>query len=205
VDEIFFNKRRDLHQAYNLRLPPPARGRSGEFDGGPAPIEGAGEDLSAARYGFSFDLFRLPSSAMAAMIGAVNRKSNCIRKPWRLEAAYSSSTSAASEHRSSSMAQLKPSKKPARDSGDISTSSGRPFSRSATAFNASTGASGLVPAPVLDGGKAGLRLIGGERGGLDCIRKSFRRVLSTITRDLCTIFSFHGVLYVKLYIHRYNE
>jgi hypothetical protein len=90
---------------------------------------------------------------MAAMIGAVNRKSNCIRKPWRLEAAYSSSTSAASEHRSSSMAQLKPSKKPARDSGDISTSSGRPFSRSATAFNASTGASGLVPAPVLDGGR----------------------------------------------------
>jgi hypothetical protein len=153
VDEIFFNKRRDLHQAYNLRLPPPARGRSGEFDGGPAPIEGAGEDLSAARYGFSFDLFRLPSSAMAAMIGAVNRKSNCIRKPWRLEAAYSSSTSAASERRSSSMAQLKPSKKPARDSGDISTSSGRPFSRSATAFNASTGASGLVPAPVLDGGR----------------------------------------------------
>jgi hypothetical protein len=33
VDEIFFNKRPDLHQAYNLRLPlPPARGRSGESE-----------------------------------------------------------------------------------------------------------------------------------------------------------------------------
>jgi hypothetical protein len=119
VDEIFFNKRRDLHQAYNLRLPPPTRGRSGEFDGGPAPIEGTGEDLSAARYGFSFDLLRLPSSAMAAMISSLNRMSSCIMKPWRLEAAYSSSTSTVSERRSSSMAQLKPMKKPARVFGNI--------------------------------------------------------------------------------------
>jgi hypothetical protein len=103
------------------------------------------------------------------------------------------------------MAQLKPIKKPARDSDDVSTSSGRPFSRSATAFNVSTGASGLVPVPELNGGKADLRLIGGERGGLDCNHKSFRRVLSTNTKDLCTIFSFHGILYIKLYIHHCNE
>jgi hypothetical protein len=44
---------------------------------------------------------------------------------------------------------------------------------------------------VLDDGKVDLRLDGGERGGLDCVCKSFSGVLPTIARDLCAIFSFY--------------
>jgi hypothetical protein len=63
--------------------------------------------------------------------------------------------------------------------------------------------SGTVPTPKLDGGCADLRLIGGEREGLDWFFQPFSEVLSTKARDLCVNFIlFYGVLCVKLYIHQ---
>jgi hypothetical protein len=70
-------------------------------------------------------------------------------------------------------------------------------SRSTTASYASAVASGLVPAAALDGGKVGLRLDGGERGGLDGFCKFFRGVLPTNARDLCVICLLYGVLCVN--------
>jgi hypothetical protein len=74
------------------------------------------------------------------------------------------------------------------------TSMVRPSSRSHPAFIISSEASGLVPAPVLDGGDYDLSLDGGEREGSDCYLKSLSEVLSTITRDLCVISISFGVL-----------
>jgi hypothetical protein len=53
--EVFFNKRAIQCQAYHLRLPPPARGKSG----GPSSTKGSGEESRAARFGFSSSLLCL--------------------------------------------------------------------------------------------------------------------------------------------------
>jgi hypothetical protein len=52
------------------------------------------------------------------------------------------------------MAWTEPIKLPTEDSDEISTSSGRPSSRSTTASIVSAEASGYVPAVVLDGARA---------------------------------------------------
>jgi hypothetical protein len=50
--EVFFNKRAIQCQAYHLRLPPPARGKSG----GPSSTKGSGEESRAARLQQKADL-----------------------------------------------------------------------------------------------------------------------------------------------------
>jgi hypothetical protein len=66
-----------------------------------------------------------------------------------------------------------------------------------TASSVDAEASGCVPATVLDGGMIDLRLNGGEKGGLDCLGKSFSGVFPANARDLCVIVLAYGVLYVN--------
>jgi hypothetical protein len=94
---------------------------------------------------------------------------------------------------------------PAKFSGECSTSSGRPSSRSTTASIAGVVASGFVPATALDGGLVDLRLGGGERGGPDCFCITFRGVLPAYTRGLCVTLSFLGVLCVNCTSAAYYE
>jgi hypothetical protein len=75
-----------------------------------------------------------------------------------------------------------------KGSGTSSTSIRRPLLRLATAAIVGSEASGFVPASVLDGGSSGFWLDSGERGESVCYSLSFREVLPTFTRDLCTFY-----------------
>jgi hypothetical protein len=162
-----------LHRPGLLRLPPPSCGRLGEFDGGHF-LDGASEALSPV----------LPVQQGACCWFFLNRV-------WCWELWFSGIYSPADECRPNTKVLRRPICKPMNDSGN-ETSMVRPSSRSHPAFIISSEASGLVPAPVLDGGDYDLSLDGGEREGSDCYQKSFSEVLSTITRDLCVISIFLG-------------
>jgi hypothetical protein len=113
-----------FHRALHLRLPPPAHGWCGEFDGGPSVVVGSGVD---------------PPSATAVQL------------LWCWKSSSSSSTSSAGESRHASKILRGSILKPTNGSGK-KTSTGRPFSRSASAFNVGWEASGVVRASFLDGG-----------------------------------------------------
>jgi hypothetical protein len=146
-------------------MPPPARGRCGEFDGRPVFFHGVGGESSAA---------------------------SSIQQLWSLEAIFLSTSSAVGESRPTSKVFQRPIQKPVKGSGTCLTSKVRPISRSANTLNISTAASGFVPASEHDGGSFDLQLDGGEREGSDYILPSFSEVFSAITRDICVIFFLMG-------------
>jgi hypothetical protein len=153
---------------------PPARGWCGEFDGGPFVVVGSS--------------IVLPSATAVQLL-------------WCWKSSSSSSTSSAGESRHASKILRGSILKPANDSGK-KTSIGRPFSRSASAFNVGWEASGVVPASFLDGDWPDLKLGVGFRKGLDCVCKFFSEVLSASIKDPCVILVSYGVPCNILYGHR---
>jgi hypothetical protein len=102
---------------------------------------------------------------------------------WRSEASSSSIISAACFCRPTSNSPI---------SGDCQTSCVRPFSRLVPAYYGDIVASGLVPAPVFDGGAADLRLVGREREGLNCFLFPICKVFSAFIRDPCVFYNLMG-------------
>jgi hypothetical protein len=81
--EVLLNKRFlwVLLQAYLLRLPPPIRGRNGEFEGGPLCIVGVAEESSTARCFFSSS-FSPPSCAEVVKDGGIDWVSQSASQHW---------------------------------------------------------------------------------------------------------------------------
>jgi hypothetical protein len=79
-------------QRHSLRMPPPARGRCGEFDGMPVFFHGVGGESSAA---------------------------SSIQQLWSLEAIFLSTSSAVGESRPTSKVFQRPIQKPVKGSGDV--------------------------------------------------------------------------------------
>ena len=85
-------------------------------------------------------------------------------------------------------------------SSSSSTSDVRPFPKPAVAaVPVDIEASGKVPATVLDDGKFGFSLDGGEREELDCNLSSFSKVLSAYFKDPYVISLFLGFSIKQMY------
>jgi hypothetical protein len=156
-----------LLRAVLLRLPPPARGRCGEFDGGPI-----------CSFGF----------------GRVSFASFCALQHRSWEAVFLSTTLATGDDRPISKAPLWPICKPVKGSGVCLTSFVRPLSRSTSTLNVSKVASGFVPASEHDGGSSDLRLDGGDREGPICTSLAFSEVFPAFARDPFVISILWGPL-----------